>query len=138
MVAGSAQVNNECITRVSGGWVLIIDFYVYFFYLSVLLSDFYQIYLLVILMTVLISGIWKLTVADPDLQIRGGEVGGVHLDPEIREGPRSQKLGGGGSKNKGAGEPLPWIRHSLTVVVIIQFLTMLNYNTQNLKTLPLA
>ena len=27
-------------------------------------------------MTVIISGIWKLTVADPDLQIRGGGGGG--------------------------------------------------------------
>ena len=72
-----------------------------FFCLSVFLSDFYQIYLPVILMTVLISGIWKLTVADPDLQIRGGG----HLDSEVREGVVSKFFFW--SKNKGGARAPP-------------------------------
>ena len=57
-----------------------------------------------------------ISVADPDLQIRGG--GGGHTDPEIRGegGPKFFFTAFRGSvwcKNKGGGEggPLPRIRH---------------------------
>ena len=61
------------------------------------------------------------TVADLDLQIRGGGRGAGHPDPEIRGGPVSKKIffsvlrASVWSKNKGgpgpAPAPLPWIRH---------------------------
>ena len=53
-------------------------------------------------MTALISGIWKLTVADPYLQM--GE-GGDHLDSEIREGVVSKIFFW--SKNKGGARAPP-------------------------------
>ena len=58
-----------------------------------------------------------ITVADPELQIRGGGGGGGHTDPEIREvGAVSKKIFRASiwSKNKRKPEPpwpLPWIRH---------------------------
>ena len=49
-----------------------------------------------------------ITVADPELQIRGGGGGGGHTDPEIREGVRSLKKFFGpqfGLKIKGSPSP---------------------------------
>ena len=59
------------------------------------------------------------TLADPELQIRGGGGGGSHPDPEIRGGPGlpenvfwpfgphfGKKMGG-----EWGGGSLPWIRH---------------------------
>ena len=64
------------------------------------------------------EGRWNPSVADPDLQIRGGG-GGGHPDPEISRGAQSPKkffrLFGPhfDRKIKGGGPlgPLPWIHH---------------------------
>ena len=59
----------------------------------------------------------KAAVANPDLQIRGGEGGGCHADPEIGGGPVSKK-------KMGAPEPLPWIRHWLRCILLVLSFTL--------------
>ena len=54
-----------------------------------------------------------ITVADPDIQIRG--VGSGHPDPEIRRGGQSQKIYG---IKIGGRRAFPWIRHCIIYTCI--------------------
>ena len=56
-----------------------------------------------------------ITVADPDIQIRG--VGSGHPDPEIRRGGAGAVSKNIWYKNKGEAD-LPWIRHCIIYTCI--------------------
>ena len=77
----------------------------------------------------------KCTVADPDLQIRGGR--GGHPHPEIRGGWSQKKLFSAlrasvWSNNKrgtGPSTPLPWIRHCITLILVFRSKKMLTFES---------